>query len=81
MRTMIFALFMTLFMAIMTIPAAAQQPVRGQEAIAIVQGGDIRASSSEGVQSLLLLVDYRGTQFTCIVTAVGQVQTCHPLHW
>jgi len=69
-------------LALAAAPAAAQeQPVKGEEAVAIVQGGQIRASSSEGFQGFLLLIDYRGRNYTCAVTATGQVQTCYPLYW
>ena len=63
-------------------PAAAQQqPVKGNDAVAIVQGGQIRASSSVGLQGFLLLIDYGGKNYTCAVAATGQVQTCYPLYW
>lgn len=82
MRATISALLIILNMGFAAVPAAAQQqPAKGQEAIAIVQGGQIRASSSQGVQGFLLLVDYRGVNYTCAVTATGQVQTCYPLRW
>jgi len=81
MRATISALLITLAIAFTAVPAAAQQPVKGQEAVAIVKGGQIRASSSEGFQGFLLLVEYRGMNYTCTVTATGQVQTCYPLYW
>lgn len=82
MRTSISAISVVLAMAFTAAPATAQQiPVKGQEAVAIVQGGQIRASSSEGFQGFLLLVEYRGKNYTCTVTATGQVQTCNPLYW
>ena len=82
MRAMIPVVLMALAMAFTAVPAVAQQiPVKGQEAVAIVQGGQIRASSSEGFQGFLLLIEYRGMNYTCAVTAAGQVQTCYPLYW
>ena len=74
---------LTVLMLVLSAPAAeAQQPpAKGQQAVAIVQGGQIRASSSEGVQGFLLLVDYQGVNYPCTVTATGQVQTCYPLRW
>lgn len=64
-----------------SVPATAQQPAKGQEAVAIVQGGQIRASSSEGFQGFLLLIEYRGVNYTCTLTATGQVQACYPIRW
>ena len=82
MRVTISALLITLVMAFTAIPAAAQQqPAKGQEAIAIVESGQIRASSSEGFQGFLMLIEYRGANYTCTVTATGQVQACYPLRW
>jgi len=82
MRATISALLITLSLALAAIPAGAQQiPAKGQEAVAIVKNGQIRAASSEGFQGFLLLIEYRGANYTCTVTAVGQVQTCYPLHW
>jgi len=60
---------------------AQQQPVKGKDAVAIVEKGNIRASSSEGFQGFLLLVEYQGRNYTCAVTATGQVQECFPLYW
>jgi hypothetical protein len=62
-------------------PATAQQSVKGPEAVAIVQGGQVRAASSQGFQGFLLLIEYQGKNYTCTVTAAGQVQTCYPLYW
>lgn len=81
MRAVIAAAIMTTGTALAASPAGAQQPVKGQDAVAIVQGGQIRASSSEGFQGFLLLIEYRGVNYTCAVTAGGQVQTCYPLYW
>ncbi|MDH3228284.1 MAG: hypothetical protein OEN55_00665 [Alphaproteobacteria bacterium] len=81
MRAMIPAILVTLAVTFTAVPAVAQQPVKGQEAVAIVQGGQIRASSSEGFQGFLLLIEFRGKNYTCAVTAGGQVQTCYPLYW
>jgi hypothetical protein len=39
------------------------------------------ASSSEGFQGFLLLIEYQGRNYTCAVTATGQVQECFPLYW
>jgi hypothetical protein len=65
-----------------TIPVLAQErPVKGNDAVAIVAEGNIRASSSEGFQGFLLLVEHRGKNYTCAVTATGQVQECFPLYW
>jgi hypothetical protein len=64
------------------IPASAQdRPVTGKEAVAIVEKGNIRASSSEGFQGFLLLIEYQGRNYTCAITATGQVQECFPLYW
>lgn len=78
--------FITVFAAALvvatTVPALAQErPVKGNEAVAIVAEGNIRASSSEGFQGFLLLVEHRGKNYTCAVTATGQVQECFPLYW
>lgn len=81
MRAAISAILIAVMMAFAVVPAAAQQPIRGQEAVAIVQGGQIRASSSQGFQGFLLLVENRGKNYVCVVTATGQVQTCNPLYW
>ncbi len=63
-------------------PALAQdRPVKGNEAIEIVSKGNIRASSSEGFQGFLLLIEFQGRNYTCAVTATGQVQECFPLYW
>lgn len=63
-------------------PAVAQdRPVKGKEAVAIVEKGNIRASSSEGFQGFLFLIEYQGRNYTCAVTATGQVQECFPLYW
>jgi hypothetical protein len=71
-----------LFAAVLAMPAAAQQmPVKGKEAVEIVTRGTIRASSSEDFQGFLLLIEYQGRNYTCAVTATGQVQECYPLHW
>ena len=71
-----------LFAAALAMPASAQQmPVKGKEAVEIVTKGTIRASSSEGFQGFLLLIEYQGRNYTCAVTATGQVQECYPLYW
>ncbi len=63
-------------------PAAAQQmPVKGGEAVAIVQSGKIRAADGGGLQGFLLLIEYQGRNYTCTVNATGQVQGCFPLYW
>jgi len=63
-------------------PSLAQdRPAKGREAVEIVTKGNIRASSSEGFQGFLLLVEYQGKNYTCTVTATGQVQECFPLYW
>lgn len=82
MRQLISAVLTVLVVASGASTAMAQQlPAKGQQAIAIVQGGQIRASSSQGMQGLLLLIEYQGVGYTCAVTATGQVQTCYPLRW
>lgn len=81
MRALFFTALLTLAVAATAVPAAAQQPIKGQEAVAIVQSGQIRASSSQGFQGFLLLIEYRGANYTCTVSAAGQVQTCYPLYW
>lgn len=58
-----------------------ERPVMGDEAVAIVTEGTIRASSSEGFQGFLLLIEHRDKNYTCAVTAKGQVQECYPLYW
>jgi hypothetical protein len=63
-------------------PALAQdRSVKGNDAVAIVEKGNIRATSSEGFQGFLLLIEYQGKNYTCAVTATGQVQECFPLYW
>lgn len=82
MRKTVSAILAATLLAAVSGPALAQErPVKGKEAVAIVQGGQIRASSSEGFQGFLLLIDFRGKNYTCAVTATGQVQTCYPLYW
>ena len=83
MRAFVTAVILAGALAIAAVPAAAQQemPVKGKDAVAVVQGGQIRASSSQGFQGFLLLIDYQGRNYTCTVTATGQVQTCYPLYW
>ena len=81
MRAMIPVILMALAMAFTVTPVAAQQAVKGQEAVKIVEDGQIRASSSQGVQGFLLLVVHEGKNYACVVTATGQVQTCNPLYW
>lgn len=81
MRALLPAALLTLAVATTAVPAAAQQPIKGQQAVAIVKSGQIRASSSQGFQGFLLLIEYRGASYTCTLTAAGQVQTCYPLHW
>jgi hypothetical protein len=64
------------------LPAIAQeQPAKGKEAVEIVTKGNIRASSSEGFQGFLLLVEFQGKNYTCSVNATGLVQGCYPLYW
>jgi len=64
------------------IPASAQdRPVKGKDAVTIVEKGNIRAASSEGFQGFLLLVEFQGRNYTCAITATGQVQECFPLYW
>lgn len=71
-----------LALTLATVPVAAQQqPVKGNEAVAIVQGGKIRASSNQGFEGFLLLINYHETNYTCTVTATGRVETCYPLYW
>lgn len=82
MRKTVTAILLAAMLAAFSGPALAQErPAKGKEAVAIVQGGKIRASSSEGFQGFLLLIDYQGKNYTCAVTATGQVQTCYPLYW
>ena len=81
MRAAISVILMTVMAALTAVPAAAQQPIKGREAVAIVQSGQIRASTTEGFQGFLLLIEYKGKNYTCAVTANGQVQTCNPLYW
>lgn len=81
MRKTILAAAAVIFAAAAPVPAIGQQGLKGDEAVAIVTQGTIRASSSEGFQGFLLLIEYRGRNYTCAVTAIGQVQECFPLHW
>ena len=82
MRTFVTLAALAALVALAAGPAAAQQqPVKGKEAVAIVKGGQIRASSSEGFKGFLLLIEYQGNQYMCGVKANGQVQSCFPLYW
>lgn len=82
MRRMFGAAFAAVLLLVTAVPALAQdRPVKGQDAVAIVEKGTIRAASSEGFQGFLLLVEYQGRNYTCAVTATGQVQECFPLYW
>lgn len=81
MRKMFLAAAAVLFAIAASVPAMGQQGVKGDEAVVIVTQGTIRASSSEGFQGFLLLIEYRGKNYTCTVTAIGQVQECFPLYW
>lgn len=82
MHRMFLAAGATVVMFALAIPALAQdRPVKGKEAVAIVEKGNIRASSSEGFQGFLLLIEYQGRNYTCAVNATGQVQECFPLYW
>lgn len=81
MRKSVLATCLVAALAVAASPATAQQSVKGPEAVAIVQGGQIRASSSQGFQGFLLLIEYRDKNYTCTVTATGQVQGCYPLYW
>jgi len=82
MRRMFGAAFAAVLLFAAAVPALAQdRPVKGQDAVAIVEKGTIRASSSEGFQGFLLLIEYQGRNYTCAVTATGQVQECFPLYW
>lgn len=70
------------FAAALALPAVAQeQPVKGKEAVEIVAKGTIRASSNQGFQGFLFLIEYKGRNYTCSVAATGQVQDCFPLYW
>ena len=82
MRRMFLAAGAAVVMVASTVPALAQdRPVKGKEAVEIVSKGTIRASSSEGFQGFLLLIEYQGRNYTCAVNATGQVQECFPLYW
>ena len=82
MRRMFLAVGAAVVMVASIVPALAQdRPVKGKEAVAIVEKGNIRASSSEGFQGFLLLIEYQGRNYTCAVNATGQVQECFPLYW
>ncbi len=81
MRKLVLAACLVAALAIVAVPATAQQSVKGPQAVAIVQGGQVRASSSQGFQGFLLLIEYQGKNYTCTVTATGQVQGCYPLYW
>lgn len=82
MRRMFLAAAAALFVVAASAPAPAQgRAVAGKQAVAIVEKGTIRASSSEGFQGFLLLVEYQGRNYTCAISATGQVQDCFPLYW
>ena len=82
MRRMFLAAGAAVVMFASIAPALAQdRPVKGKEAVEIVSKGTIRASSSEGFQGFLLLIEYQGRNYTCAVNATGQVQECFPLYW
>ena len=81
MRRFVIVAALAALVALTAGPAAAQQPVKGKEAVAIVKGGQIRASSSQGFQGFLFLIEYQGNQYMCAVKANGQVQSCFPLYW
>ncbi|MCK5274983.1 MAG: hypothetical protein KAR37_10080 [Alphaproteobacteria bacterium] len=82
MRRMFLAVGAAVVMVASIVPALAQdRPVTGKEAVEIVSKGTIRASSSEGFQGFLLLIEYQGRNYTCAVNATGQVQECFPLYW
>lgn len=82
MRRTALTVIAVLFAAALAMPAVAQEmPVKGKAAVEIVTRGTIRASSSEGFQGFLLLIEYQGKNYTCAVTATGQVQECYPLYW
>ena len=82
MRRMFLAAGAAVVMFAAIAPALAQdRPVKGKEAVEIVTKGNIRASSSEGFQGFLLLIEYQGRNYTCAVNATGQVQECFPLYW
>lgn len=82
MRSLKIACIAAFIGCISALPAAAQeQPVKGKQAVEIVSQGNIRASSSQGFQGFLLLIEYRGKNYTCAVDATGQVQGCYPLYW
>ncbi|MBE9554972.1 MAG: hypothetical protein IMF05_16020 [Proteobacteria bacterium] len=82
MRRMFLAAGAAVVLVASAVPALAQdRPVKGKEAVAIIEKGTIRASSSEGFQGFLLLVEYQGRNYTCAVNATGQVQECFPLYW
>lgn len=82
MQRMIVAASAAALALVASVPAWGQErPVKGDEAVAIVTEGTIRASSSEGFQGFLLLIEHGGRNYTCAVTATGQVQECYPLYW
>lgn len=82
MRRMFLAVGAAIVISASAAPALAQErPVKGNEAVEIVTKGNIRASSSEGFQGFLMLIEYKGRNYTCAVTATGQVQECYPLYW
>ncbi len=82
MRTFVTVAALAAFVTLSAGPAAAQKlPVKGKEAVAIVKDGQIRASSSQGFQGFLFLIEYQGNQYMCAVKANGQVQSCFPLYW
>ena len=82
MRTFVTMAALAAFVVFAAGPAAAQQqPVKGKDAVAIVKGGQIRASSSQGFQGFQLLIEYQGNTYMCGVKANGQVQACFPLYW
>ena len=84
MRNLKLVAALAVLIAVFTGPAQAQRQqmtIQGDEAVIIVQSGKIRASTSQGFQGFLLLVEYQGKSYMCMVAAQGQVRTCDQLYW
>ena len=82
MRSLLSTAAVAAMFAFAAAPAASQQlPAKGKEAVAIVEGGTIRAAEGGGLQGFLLLIEYQGRNYTCTVNATGRVQGCFPLYW
>ena len=69
------------FAVLVATPAMAQLALTGDEALAVVTKGEIKATSALGTAGFLLFIEYAGKRYVCNLTGRGQVTTCDPLHW